>query len=266
MLDSSTQPSVGLPVPAWRILLRGEFILLHVIAVAAVVAMVLAGRWQLDAWREYQALDRLQQAEQTPVPLASALGPDDALTGRADGAAVRADGRWAPADDQFLLPGRTPGRSWVVSPLLVDGTESALLVVRGSTTRDRLPAVPPGPVTVTGVVQPSESLSTQVGPDRKVAALNVSVLVGAVPYDLYAAYVVRTAQSPPDPTALEAVSPAAPNASWTAGIHNLVYAIQWVVFAAFTAFMWWRIARDRVADHQAMGDGAPQTPQGAPVA
>lgn len=271
MPDSSSQLSIGPPVPGWRILLRGELVLLHVIAVAAIVAMVLAGRWQLEAWREYQALDRLQQAEQTPVPLASVLGPDDALTGRADGAVVRVEGRWAPAGDQFLLPGRLPGRSWVVSPLLVDGTESGLLVVRGSTAGERLPAVPAGPVSVTGVVQPSESFGTQVSADRRVEALNVSVLVGAVPYDLYAAYAVRTGQSPPDPTALDAVSPSRPDASWTAGIHNLVYAIQWWLFAAFTGFMWWRIARDRVSEHQAMvldrsGEGsharrpAPRTP------
>lgn len=262
-----SSPSVGPPVPGWRILLRGELVLLHVVAVAAIVAMVLAGRWQLDAWREYQALDRLRQAEQTPVPLASVLGPDEPLTGRADRAVVRVDGRWAARDDQFLLSGRTPGRSWVVSPLLVDGTESAVLVVRGSTTGDRLPAVPAGPVSVTGVVQPGESFGTQVDSGRRVEALNVSVLVGAVPYDLYAAYVVGTGQSPPDPTALDAVAPARPDASWTAGIHNLVYAIQWGLFAGFTVFMWWRIARDRVADHQAMTDdvGAPQTPQRAPV-
>lgn len=259
------------PVPAWRILLRAELVVLHAVAIAAVIAMVLAGRWQLGVWREYQSQDQAQQIQRSPVPLASVLGPDEPLTARSDGTLVRAEGRWAPVDDQFLLPGRTPRRSWVVSPLLVDGTGSALLVVRGATATDRLPPVPAGPVTVTGVVQPSEPFGTSVGTDRRVDALNVSVLVSAVPYDLYTAYVVRTDQLPPDPTTLDPVAPVRPDASWTAGIRNLVYAIQWEIFAGFTAFMWWRIARDRVADYQAMdgaviAGGAPGPSDRAPVA
>lgn len=258
-------------VSAWRILLRGELVALHVVALVAIVAMLVAGRWQLGVWRQYQTQDQVQQVEQTPEALSSVLGPDDPLTARADGAVVRVDGRWAPAGDQFLLPGRTPRRSWVVSPLLVDDTASAVLVVRGATTGDRLPPVPAGPVTVTGVVQPSEPFGTPVGADRQVDALNVSVLVSAVPYDLYAAYVVRTGQSPADPTALDVVVPAPPDASWTAGIRNLVYGIQWGVFAAFTTFMWWRVARDRVTDHRAMADfvaasAVPEPADRAPVA
>jgi integral membrane protein len=125
--------------------------------------------------------------------------------------------------------------------LLVDGTESAVLVVRGSTDAGDLPPLAAGPVSVTGVVAPSEPFSTAVGRGRRIESVNVSVLVGSVPYDLYSVYVVRTAQSPPDPAQLDPVAVSLPEASWTAGARNLAYGIQWWVFAAFTTFMWWRV-------------------------
>jgi cytochrome oxidase assembly protein ShyY1 len=258
--------------PPWRLLLRGEILLLHLVAILAVAGMLFAGYWQLEAWRGSQVDDRLEKAQREPVPLSDLLGPDEPITAEADGAAVRIRGRWAPVEDQFLVTGRASGSSWVVSPLLVDGTRSAVLVVRGSTDATTLPPLAPGPVSVTGVVQPSEPFSTTVTPDRQVEAVNVPVLVGSVSYDLYGAYVVRTAQSAPDPADLEPVAVQLPDASWTAGARNFAYALQWAVFAAFTVFMWWRVARDRVLDHQAMdaatapGHSAAREPPRTPVA
>lgn len=254
--------SIPRSTPTWRLLLRGELLLLHLVAVVAVSAMSYAGYWQLDAWRQSQADDRAAKAQRDPVVLSSLLGPDDPITAEADGAAVLIEGRWAPAEDQFLVTGRVPGRSWVVSPLLVDGTQSAVLVVRGSSDASDLPPLTTGTVRVTGVVAASEPFSTAVTGKRQIEALNVSVLVGSVPYDLYSVYVVRTAQSPPDPARLEPVAVSLPEASWTAGARNLAYGIQWWVFAAFTAFMWWRVARDRVLDHRAM-DAASASDQAA---
>lgn len=242
--------------PTWRLLLRGELVLLHLVALVALSAMSYAGYWQLEAWQRSQADDRAAKAERDPVALSELLGPDDAINAEADGASVLIEGRWAPVADQFLVTGRAPGRSWVVSPLLVDGTQSAVLVVRGSSDGSDLPPLTAGTVRVTGVVAPSEPFSTAVTGGREIEALNVPVLVASVPYDLYSVYVVRTAQSPPDPAELDPVAVSLPEASWTAGARNLAYGIQWWVFAAFTAFMWWRVASDRVVDHRAMDAAA----------
>jgi surfeit locus 1 family protein len=35
--------------------------------------------------------------------------------------------------------------------------------------------------------------------------------------------------------------------SWTVGLRNLAYAVQWWVFGAFAVFMWWRMATESVA-------------------
>ena len=43
---------------------------------------------------------------------------------------------------------------------------------------------------------------------------------------------------------LTPVEPPLPDPSRWAGIRNLIYALQWWLFAAFVAFMWWRIAHE----------------------
>ena len=40
------------------------------------------------------------------------------------------------------------------------------------------------------------------------------------------------------------MSPPDPEVSWTVGLRNLAYALQWWVFGLFSAFMWWRMATD----------------------
>jgi surfeit locus 1 family protein len=35
-----------------------------------------------------------------------------------------------------------------------------------------------------------------------------------------------------------------PDTSFTTGLRNLMYALQWWVFGGFVVFMWWRILRE----------------------
>lgn len=238
-------------------LLRRRLLPLHLALVVVLAGTGTAGWWQLDAWRHEQADDVAQRAGLQPVPLAAVLGPDEAFAGEDEGVPVEVEGRYAPAAQQFLVSGREQdGREgfWVLSPLRVDGTAppSALLVVRGWTADPSLPPVPAGPVTETGVLQPGEEGSATVGADRVVDAVRIPALVNAVDGDLYSAFLVRTSTSTstggPD---LQPVTPPAADPSWSAGLRNLAYALQWWLFGAFAVFLWWRICADeRSVDSQ----------------
>ena len=46
---------------------------------------------------------------------------------------------------------------------------------------------------------------------------------------------------------LRPVEPPDPHVSWTVGLRNLAYALQWWVFGLFAGFMWWRMVTDAVA-------------------
>ena len=46
-----------------------------------------------------------------------------------------------------------------------------------------------------------------------------------------------------------------------AGIRNLVYAVQWWVFAAFVAFMWWRMVSEPPGSHDERPEAETSTPR-----
>ena len=62
---------------ALRALTTPGMLLLHVAAVAAMVAATLLGQWQIDAWQEQRRDRAAELADAAPVPLSQVLGPDD---------------------------------------------------------------------------------------------------------------------------------------------------------------------------------------------
>ncbi len=229
---------------------------LHAFAVAVTVLCVVAGWWQYDVYGREQADERADRSTATPVQLTDALAVDGVIGADQVGARVVADGQYVATDQQLLVSGREhDGRLgfWVLSPLLVDAAAvdpAALLVVRGWTEQPVLPPVPTGPVSVTAVLQPGDELDGQQrsvpGPGRVIGSIRLPTLVNELPYRLYPAYALRTDQEPVDPQSLAVVSPPQPDASWTTGLTNLAYALQWWVFGAFALFMWWRMCTDAV--------------------
>ena len=65
--------------------------------------------------------------------------------------------------------------------------------------------------------------------------------VQRVDVDLWSAYVIS---QDPGPGLEEAELAALPTPSRTTGVRNLLYAVEWWVFGAFAAFIWWRWRRD----------------------
>ena len=235
-------------------LLRPHLLAVHLLALVAIAVCVVAGLWQLGVYESEQADRSHELASAEPVPLTSALGPDEGITNELVGAPVTAEGQYAADAQQFLVSDRShQGRSgyWVVSPLVLD-TGSAILVVRGWTPEASVPPVPSAPVTVTGALQPGEApgADSLPGPDRVVDSIRIPSLVAAMPFDLYSAVLIRTAEEPKPADGLAPVDPSTPDAPWTDGLRNLAYALQWWVFGAFAVFMWWRVCADLLARRQ----------------
>ena len=213
---------------------------LALVALVLVASMVVLGLWQLGVYDDQQRSDARERADRTPVPLTESLGPDDPFPADLVGMPVTVSGTYAPRDQLYVegLPG-SGHRYAVVTPLVVQ--ESAILVVRGST--DDLGASPPaGPVTVEGLLEPPMPAGSRLDRHRVTDALNIARLVEGVNRDLYSGYVVLEGSVPAE--RLPAVAPPLPDPSRWAGIRNLVYAVQWWVFAGFVVFMWWRIVHE----------------------
>jgi surfeit locus 1 family protein len=253
-------------------------LLLHVAAVAAVTAAVLLSLWQYDAWQRGRDLAARDLVGAAPMRLGGVLGADDAFPNDQVGRPVQLAGRWLP-ESSLEVAGRTLGGDagrWVVTPVAVcaaggcDGAP-AILVVRGFLPDGAgQPAAPTGRVEVTGWLQPGEGsgLPDPDPDDTVLPELRIASAVQHVDTDLYGGYVI--ARSPLE-SGLRPLTPAAlPRPDTSTALRNLLYAAEWVVFAGFALFLWWRWARDelgRAATARAMAaDGGtpgdtPATPE-----
>ncbi|KRB76384.1 hypothetical protein ASE01_15485 [Nocardioides sp. Root190] len=242
----------------------------HLLALVCVAIATGMGLWQYDAWQERRAAERVDLTEAEPVPITEVLGPDDPFPTAGLGRPVEVRGTFLD-EGTVLVSGRAGADGddgfWLVTPLSVGGSgDPAVPVVRGwvvdGTGVADLPAPPAGEVDVLGWLQPTESASTpdEDTSDRIVPALRVADLVQLLTagQDMYGAYVVAQDALATDADAgvVAATLDQLPPASRFTGLRNILYAIEWWVFAAFAAFIWWRHVRDATSERPDAGPDA----------
>lgn len=230
-----------------RRLLTRRLLAAHIIALLAVGAATWLGLWQLDSWRANREAEAVDLTQAEPVGLADVMGPDDPFPGDRVGQPVTLSGTWSTQGTVVISDRVRDGRlgEWVVTPLLVDG--AAIPVVRGWVAPGgSVPAPPAGPVDLTAWLQPSEgdgSLDEDLT-DDVFPQLRVADLAQRVDADLYSAYAV--AQDGVDGLASAGVA-AMPSTSIFTSLRNFLYAVEWWVFGAFAALIWWRFVREDLA-------------------
>lgn len=232
-------------VQRYRFLLRPKWIFGHVLVVTLVTTFILCGFWQLSRLHQRKAFNSLVRGNQSEavVPVtALGLRPSQG-TGhaRADqGRRVTVTGTYL-ADRSMVITGQSidgnPG-VWVVTPVaLDDGT--LVLVNRGflqdNGTLSAAPvqsAPPPGRVTITGTVQPTETPSVFQRRDPEqlrtsYQRIDVDRIRGALARPTLPLWILSDGhQVPKDPgLAMQTVPPPA----LTNGPH-LGYAVQWFAF------------------------------------
>jgi surfeit locus 1 family protein len=240
------------------LLLRPKFWPGHLAMVVAVAIAAGLGLWQLDAWKQHRADAARDLANDPPVALSRVMTGDSPFPGRSLGQPVTFSGSWLGSGTVYVADRVLHGRTgyWVVTPVLVSGTQSAMPVVRGWSATASAP-VPSGIATVTGWLQASESSEVDDDPhDDVIPTMRIASMVEHVDADLYSGYVVAKVVATGSTTelagqGLEAVTPAAvpPVSSFTAA-RNLFYAVEWWVFGAFALFIWVRWCRDTLAPQE----------------
>lgn len=238
-------------------------------ALFLVVAFVLLGRWQLH--RTYRPVDGYS-AEPAAIPLQTLIPAGSPIPAAAVSRQVTTSGHYL-ASGQVLVPGHSLGGqavSWVVTPLVI-ANDAQVPVVRGWIGADSaaLAAPPTTPVSVTGRVEignvldvpnagttPNSSALPHVGTVPNIGT-NTSSTSAALP----AGYLIRTAQSPPDPLSLQPVPAGPPRAHAPKEFHlqNAIYVVQWFLLAIIVVVTWWRFLRASREPHTA-GDQRPLEP------
>ncbi len=233
-------------------------------------AFVLLGQWQFS--RSTQPEIPVSSTTEDPKPLAETLQPGDFFPGTVADQMVTATGSYDP-QKQILVPDRFTGGEggekgyWIVTAFAVDGApvltgtaaspQTWIPVARGWVADPAAAPEPPsGTVELTGRLLPSESPlpNTDPGPGRA-SAVSVAELINVWDVSSYPGFVAATTelQAGTDVGAESAGStitplrvgpqPPAQQINWL----NLFYSVEWVVFAGFALFIWWRLVKD---DHR----------------
>ncbi len=148
----------------YRFALRPAWVLSHVLVGALLIAMVLAGLWQLRRLDERRDFNETvaERSASAPVPIGDLVAADDPFS-------VGESLEWRPVEVIGVFSSRTirvanrsvegtPGQWWLSPLTLLDG--STVLVNRGFVAAglDAADVVPPptGEVTVLGVIRPTQ--------------------------------------------------------------------------------------------------------------
>lgn len=248
-----------------RTALKPVWLLSLLLALVAATVFVLLSRWQFQA-AETNAPPPRSQTENA-VPLTSHLRPGEPLTAAAADQVVTARGEFLPGTDVLVGPRLSEGREgwWTVTAFRVADAPGAqtIPVVRGwSAAADVVDPAPAGEVTVAGRLLPPDGplpRSDDAGDTAgrpAYATLSPGQLVNVWDVPSYAAYVAafavtdaagaevgaRAAEGGLEPVWV-APQPEETQVIWL----NVFYGVEWVLFAGFALFLWWRFVRD---DHQ----------------
>jgi len=234
-------------------LLRPKFWPGHLAMVVAVALAVGLGLWQLDAWRQHRADAARDLANQPEVALSGLMTGDSPFPGRSVDQPVSFSGTWLGDDTVYVSDRELRGRTgyWVVTPVLVDGSTSAMPVVRGWSPKPSAPA-PNGAVEVSGWLEPTEgSDGIDEDPhDDIIPAMRIASLVQFVDQDLYSGFVLArhlTGSSTGSAGVAAVEPPRSAGVSMTTGLRNFLYGIEWWFFGGFALFIWVRWCRDSLA-------------------
>lgn len=219
----------------------------HLLALVLVGTAGLLGYWQYDSWQERRAADAADLSDLEPEPLTDVMGPDDRFPGEKVGQPVDVDGTWVPTGTVYVSGREHDGVEgyWVVTPLAIGAPDGpALPIVRGWVADpDLAPAPPTGEAALTAWLQPTQG-TNEVDEDRTddiLPQVRTADLIQHVDQDLYGAYGVAT--EPLDGLEAATLEQLPPAGTFTA-LKNFLYAVEWWLFGAFAAFVWWRWVRD----------------------
>jgi cytochrome oxidase assembly protein ShyY1 len=247
------------------IMRRPKWIGLLVLALAVAAAFAALGQWQLSRAVEEGVV--LERTTEVPVPLTDIVQPQRMTEQKASGQMVTVAGAWVPGDYAVVQDRVNGGETgyWVVGHVSValDGAgvtadAPGLAVALGwaadregaEEVRDALNAGDPSgeAVQLEGRFLPTEGPTVPEDDEDPFAitAMSVAALVNTWQdfegRDAYSGYVVMADA----PAGLVDIDSPAPTDDVQLNWLNIFYAAEWVIFAGFAVFIWYRLVRDEL--------------------
>ena len=248
-----------------RLALRPRWVLMLLLALGVAAGFAALGQWQISRAVDHDSAP--SGASETLVPLHDVLMPDSVLRTQDVGQRVSVTGSFK-ASDNVIISDRLNGDVlgfWIVGRFdALEAGDPALAVARGWVeTFDEAEAAVSGlarddaavqsePITINGRLLPNEApvrpatgASTNELTTVALAALvNRWSDLGERP--VYRGYVVSSEAA----SGLVLIDAPPPDSPITVNWLNVFYAVEWVVFAGFAVFLWYRLLRDEFEREQ----------------
>lgn len=250
--------------------LRPKWIAALLFALVVAAVLVLLSQWQLSRSLEKDVAP--PSVTEKVQPLLETMRPGLLMTGNLEGQLVTTSGHFD-ANKQVLVPSRIENGEvgyWVVTAFVVDGApnvegvaatkEVVIPVARGwISTPDEAAVAPAGTLTLEGRLLNTEGpVVSQNLPDGQISALATSELTNLWNVSSYAAFIVSHEEvldgvdvgASGSDGKLTAITVTATDQNDKINWMNIFYAIEWVVFAGFALFLWWRLVADEYRREQ----------------
>lgn len=255
----------------WAVARRPKWIALLVLALVLAGVFAGLGKWQLE--RSIANGTPLPETTETQKPLQDVTQPGQAASETIAGQKVSVTGRFV-AGDTTLLTGRSGGGTYQTVGHLVDAASGASVPVVIGWADERRAAEAGGErvadgaeLTVEGRYYPAESPDQDAYTKGEFSAVAPARFVNtwkAFDDRMYIGYVVAdgtTAQA----ADLGTIADRAPTREVRFDWLNLFYAIEWVVFAGFAVFLWYRFVKDAWEREQEDAQDAAAATEPAPA-
>ncbi len=238
----------------WSVARRPRWIGMLILALALAAAFAALSQWQLA--RSVQNGTPVVRHTETVDQLAAVAKPQSPVTDKLDGQLVETTGHWVPGDYMLVSDRLNDGKQgwWLIghfSADTTDGSAAGLAVALGWTPTERRAktamadlAQPTGAVTISGRYNVSDAPSDSDFTNGKVTTVSSAALLNewstSDPAGIYGGYLTLASAVP----GLDVIYSPAPVSSVQVDLLNVFYAIEWIVFAGFAIFLWYRLVKD----------------------
>lgn len=267
--DLSTQTiDTQLPRPTaaqfWGTALRPKWVGMLLLALVVATVFVGLSYWQLERANETAAPP--SHDTESRVELSAVQEPQRPTTDEAAGRLVELRGEWVQQEQPLLLQGRVNSESgdetgtWVIARFhaeLPSAERAELAVAIGwfsdTSGEQKLPSyeLPEGMQELRGRFFPAEpAIQSGAFDGRYLASMSPAVMINVWEEPLealrYSGYLILDDA----PEGLVQIYSPAPDLTAEPNFLNLFYAFEWVVFAGFAFFIWYRMVKDEWIDEQ----------------
>ncbi len=234
----------------WAVAVRPRWVGALLLTLAVAVSFVLLSQWQIS--RAVEQAKVIDYKTETVVAIGAVAKPQSPVTTESNGHLVSVKAQLVPTDYSVISGRQQKGSTvfWVVGhAVTVDGASLAVALGWQPTrekAQDAADALATQPAAVTGlrgrylVSEAATDDDFEKGERRTMAVATLINEWQTAPVTAYGGFLVLSDA----PAELQTIDSPAQKPDVTLNWLNVFYAAEWVIFAGFAFYMWFRLVRD----------------------